>query len=157
MKKKIKLRDMTVEQWYNNKALLCKLFGNRYCDDFIFQGIESYTASYDKNSGFNNNDFYNNRFLDLEIEIDIPDILNKEEKEYLSNIIRPFRSRIVRIRKCVIKFGAKKDETFYYLQIIMKSRTKILCNKLIDLPLPDNKKYRGMKFYKQYTLEELGL
>lgn len=153
MKKKIKLRDMTVEQWYNNKALLCKLFGNRYCDDFIFQGIEGYTASYDKNSGFNNMDFYNNRFFDLEIEIDIPNILNKEEKEYLSAFIKSFRDKVISISRKIytITRSGFIYQTTYFIDIQV-DKEFVICGFQIQ-----NNMYENMELDKEYTLEELGL
>lgn len=153
MKKKIKLRDMTVEQWYNNKALLCKLFGNRYCDNFIFQGIESYTASYDKNSGFNNKDFYTNKFLDLEIEIDIPNILNKEEKEYLSAFIKSFRDKVISISKKIytITGSGLIYQTTYFIDIQV-DKEFVICGFQIQ-----NNMYEHMELDKEYTLEELGL
>lgn len=153
MKKKIKLRDITVEQWYNNKALLCKLFGNRYCDNFIFQGLESYTASYDKNSGFNNNDFYNNRFLDLEIEIDIPNILNKEEKKYLSTFIKSFRDKVISISRKIytITRSGLIYQTTYFIDIQV-DKEFVICGFQIQ-----NNMYENMELDKQYTLAELGL
>ena len=152
MKKKIKLRDLTEEQYENYREGHCD---GLYCDDCIFRNM--YCVGSDKACWIHHKDLYSDKFLDQEIEIEVHDILTKEEKEYLSNIIRPFRSRVICIMKCMIKFETKKDETYYYIQIRLKSRTKILCNKFINVPLPDNKKYKGMKFYKQYTLEELGL
>lgn len=153
MKKKIKLRDMTVEQWYNNKDLLCKLFGNRYCDDFIFQSIGGCAASYNKNSGFNNKDFYNNKFLDLEIEIDIPNILNKEEKEYLSAFIKSFRDKVIFISRKIytITGSGLIYQTTYFIDIQV-DKEFVICGFQIQ-----NNMYEHMELDKEYTLKELGL
>jgi hypothetical protein len=95
-------------------------------------------------------------FLNKEIEINVP-VLNEEEKEYLSNIIKPFRSRVISIRKRMIKFGNKEDETFYYIHIKTRSKTGILLEEDVNLPCFNNKMYKGMEITKDYTLEELGL
>lgn len=153
MKKKIKLRDMTVEQWYNNKALLCELFGNGYCNDFIFQSIGGCEASYNKKLWFNNKDFYSNRFLDLEIEIDIPNILNTEEKEYLSAFIKSFRDKVISISRKIytITGSCLNYQTTYFIDIEV-DKEFVICGFQIQ-----NNMYEHMELDKKYTLEELGL
>lgn len=74
MKRKIKLRDMTKEQWnnYQNKCVAnCRkcVFGTVNCQD-----------SKQKDSWFNNKDMFSNKFLDQEVEIEVPDILDEVEK-----------------------------------------------------------------------------
>lgn len=71
------------------------------------------------------------------------EILDEEEKEYLSAVIRPFKDRI---------------------EFISKSRMfdDYICIGLNDeaISLPYFKKgtmYKGMELYKKYTLKELGL
>lgn len=78
-------------------------------------------------------------------------ILNDDEKEYLGNIIKPFRDRVISIRKiedpgeeCLIIYVEHfKDksigETFMLPSFEMKTM------------------YKGMELGKRYTLEELGL
>lgn len=74
-------------------------------------------------------------------------ILDKEEKEYLSAVIRPFRNRVDHI----VKFSsANKKE---YITIYLTSEDD-------SLPLPffeKNTMYKGMELRKKYTLEELEL
>ena len=72
-------------------------------------------------------------------------ILDDKEKEYLSNVIRPFRDKI----EYIIKYETCKGE---YICIRLKNDEPIL--------LPDfkeNTMYKNMKVDKEYTLEELGL
>lgn len=72
-------------------------------------------------------------------------ILDEKEKEYLGNVIRPFRDRII----CIVK---KDDFSDYYITILVKYDDPIY--------LPTFKKdtmYKNMKVDKEYTLEELGL
>lgn len=71
-------------------------------------------------------------------------ILNEKEKEYLSNVIKPFRDTVKRIVK-VYDFGKE------FISIDLERGE-------IQLPYfePDTM-YKGMEIYKDYTLEELGL
>ena len=80
-------------------------------------------------------------------------ILDKEEKEYLSAMIKPFRNRITYIMKT---YENDKSE---FLEIRSKHYD---ANKMGDelIMLPSFKKgtmYKCMRTDKEYTLEELGL
>lgn len=78
---------------------------------------------------------------------EVKDILTAKEKEYLSNIIKPFRGRVTNIEKC--DSGIRHVE---YLAIYIKDDAPI--------NLPDFKKnrlYQNMETHVGYTLEELGL
>lgn len=82
---------------------------------------------------------------DLEEE---KEILDAEEKEYLSNIIKPFRDRVTKIEK----FEDNRDRQKEYITIYIKNDYAII--------LPNFKKntmYQNIEFDKMYTLEELGL
>ena len=73
-------------------------------------------------------------------------ILDEKEKEYLGNVIRPFRDKIILISK-------RENERGQYIIINILARGE-------DIYLPYFKKntmYKNMKIYKDYTLEELGL
>ena len=144
MKKKIKLRDMTVEQWddYRNecrgdcdKCVFC--FGNCFYSDR-------------KKSWINHKEMYSDKFLDQEVEIEVLDILTKEEKEYLANVIKPFRDRVCYIKKveCINK---------YFISIKINSKFLNCEEEYIALPFFQNEMYKGMKSDKDYTLEDLGL
>ena len=76
-------------------------------------------------------------------------ILDKEEKEYLSAVIRPFRNKVKHIVKWQHYDSASTDETF--IGILLNKET-------ISLPyFESNTMYKGMEINKKYTLEELGL
>ena len=80
-------------------------------------------------------------------------ILDKEEKEYLSAMIKPFRNRIIYIMKTY------EDDQSEFLEIRSKHYD---ANKIGDelIMLPSFKKgtmYKCMRTDKEYTLEELGL
>lgn len=76
------------------------------------------------------------------------EILDAEEKEYLSNIIKPFRDRVTKIEK----FENSRDRQKEYITIYIKND--------FSINLPNFKKntiYKNMEINKAYTLEELGL
>ena len=76
------------------------------------------------------------------------EILDKVEKNYLTNVIKPFRKRVKFIRKIEsLTFSPEKE----LLQIQLNDD---------DIALPyfeKNTMYKGMKLDKRYTLEELGI
>lgn len=73
------------------------------------------------------------------------EILDDVEKEYLKNVIKPFRSRV----KCISK--ETTCTCSYYILIN-------LGDDYITLPIFSNKTmYKGMEANKKYTLKELGL
>lgn len=81
--------------------------------------------------------------------------LNKVEKEYLENVIRPFRDTVECIAKNVnysYKCSLRKEEKSECIAISIKDT--------YDVCLPPFKlgsMYKGMKADKAYTLKELGL
>lgn len=148
MKKKIKLIDMTQEQ-YTKLISSEKQKGNycykNSCDDCPFSNVVC---------GYHNNDcwvahkdLYSDKFLGQEVEIDVPEILTKEEHDYLSAVIKPWGATIISISKCKTKFA---NEEFIYIQVYN--------NPSILFPrFGLGTMYKGMEIDKHYTLEELGL
>lgn len=77
-------------------------------------------------------------------------ILTKEEKEYISNIIKPFKNRVCYIIKCDISLFSYKGE---YIQICVTPY-----NHYINLPaFTRGSMYNNMKSWYKYSLKELGL
>lgn len=75
------------------------------------------------------------------------DTLTAKEREYLSNIIKPFRSRVTDIEKC-----NSFVRTIEYISIHIEDETPI------NLPeFEKNTLYKNMETHVHYTLEELGL
>lgn len=73
-------------------------------------------------------------------------ILDKEEKEYLENVIRPFRNKVEHIAKI------KANSTEEFIDF------RLADNDYACLPVfKKDKMYKGMEVYKRYTLKELGL
>lgn len=77
-------------------------------------------------------------------------ILDDEEKKYLKAVIRPF----------MVVFVRKDYHTGNYEQIIIRVKSIAAGSDIADIPLPffkGGEMYKGMKMYKEYTPEELGL
>lgn len=154
MKKKIKLRDLTPEQWDKNKYSLCNSLSNAYCENCIFQWTGGCLDSIYKNSWINHKDCYSDKVLDQEVEIEVPDILTKEEKEYLRAVISPFRYKVLFIKK-LIYFGCYHKG--YFINIKVDNKFDIFGIQNVQLPYFQDDMYEKMEIDKEYTLEDLGL
>lgn len=152
MKKKIKLRDMTPEQYQDYLNNRCA--GGDNCSNCVLAMVNCQDPECNC-SWINNKDFYSKKFLDQEVEIEMPDILTKEEKEYLSAVIRPFKDKVFSIKK-LICFGSNSYKT-YFINIQVNNEFAILGFQTIELPYFQDNMYEKMEIDKQYTLEELGL
>lgn len=149
MKRKIKLRDLSKEQWddYVNK---CR---NRNCSDCIFWFGNCFYSNR-KMSWINHKDLYSDKLLDQEVEIEVPDnILNKEEKEYLSAFIKSFKDKVISISKKIytITGSCFNYQTTYFIDIQV-DKEFVICGFQTQ-----NNMYEHMELDKKYTLEELGL
>lgn len=146
MKRKIKLRDMTKEQWDSYKRNVCMWL----CTGCPIKVVKCFSSN-NEYSWFNNKDMYSDKFLDQEIEIEMPDILDEKEKEYLANVIKPFRDSVSYIKKvgCV--------NNIYFISIKINSKVLDSGEEYHSLPFFQNKMYQGMEIDKEYTLEELDL
>ena len=71
-------------------------------------------------------------------------ILTKEEKDYLSEVIKPFRDKIVYIQKIALSASDS-------IQLVTE---KGFAAKLFS---EKDTKYKNMELDREYTLEELGL
>lgn len=84
------------------------------------------------------------------------DILDKEEKEYLSAVIKPFRDKVTDITK--VEDNVASFYSLYSLRICVHLG---FIDKYYELYLPPFEKkssmYKNMEVDKEYTLKELGL
>ena len=79
------------------------------------------------------------------------EILTKEEKDYLSAVIKPFRNRIIYIRK-------DRLSTEEIIEICLEHYMNRKYSNEIVLPnFERGTMYKGMKIGKKYTVDELGL
>ena len=109
-------------------------------DDFDYTKIGQSNTCYVVRYSNNKMDWFTVHDLEL-----VKEILDKKEKEYLRNVIKPFKHKVIFIQKDgsrfwdFIKIGIKND---------------------IDINLPFFERgtmYKGMESEKKYTLSELGL
>ena len=92
-------------------------------------------------------------------------ILTKEEKEYLNNFIKPFKSRVKYIKRHYWPYHIDEEfPTKYPGEEYLTLTVGILGQEELGLAyetrLPNyeiGKHYQGMEKYRKYTLEELGL
>lgn len=80
-------------------------------------------------------------------------ILNEEEKEYLNNVIKPFKNKVSYIAKSKLLVGSPKD---VFIQICVKSY--ISMHEYISLPsFSIDSMYNNMQVGYKYSLKELDL
>lgn len=75
-------------------------------------------------------------------------ILTEKEKEYLSNVIKPFRDKVSLISK-----RSNDNGQFISIEIEEKPHN----NNMFFPYFEEGSMYKGMEINKHYTLEELGL
>ena len=139
MKKTIKLRDLTKEQYkrwgydncYNHSCEKCP---------FRFVACRSAIAPW-----YDNKDKFTANFLDQTVEIEVPDLLTEEEKKLLKQLIKLSAHRIT---------GIEFDE----------EENDICVGFMVAGLLEDNKKFdfkkglfKGVEMGKLYSLSYLGL
>ena len=159
MKRKIKLRDMTKEQWDKNRDSLCKFKTMQSCDECIFKWVNCLKSSY-KQLWIYHKDLYSDKFLNQEVEIDIPNILTKEEKEYLANVIKPFKDKVICIKKQLVNIISIGSVCRPSYCINIQVKDEFFANGFQNIELArfeENTMYQGMEIDKKYTLKDLGL
>lgn len=150
MKIKKKLKDITFEEYIKWKLEVCDPHDK--CNTCPLNSVNCSTS---EKSWINNKNLFSNEFLNQELEINTLDILDRKEKEYLRNVIKPFKDRVKSI--------AKQNDTDSYEYISIG--VSYLINKrngcdtdYIWLPsFESGTMYKNMEVEKKYTLEELGL
>ena len=148
MKQKIKLRDLTEEQYwkYNKKGCYTT------CDKCMFRLVNC--TNHDENCWIHHKDLYSDKFLDQEIEIEVEPIFTDKEREYLHNWLKPFKDRIEEIK--LVKVGTDENDTIAYLRIIIKSIFSLAQLESIYLPyFKFGTMYKGLELGKAYRDDEL--
>lgn len=150
MKINKKLKYLTPEEFYNWEKENCD---RTECNVCPFKSVNC--NLYDKDSWINHKELYSDKFLNQELNVNTPDILDKQEKEYLQNVIKPFRNRV--------KYITKETEINAYEFITMDVINPLNASfyfgtEYINLPyFKQGTMYKNMEVGKKYTLKELGL
>ena len=142
---KKKIRDITKEEFEIWKNYNCKTY-DLHCTGCPFRASECGFVGL-RFPWYENKEMFSDKFLDQEINITVPDILDDVEKRYLSAVIRPFRKRVDSIMKISDPLGYEKEYIFIKLD-----------EDSFSLPyFKTGTMYQGMELERAYTLEELGL
>ena len=145
MKIKKKIRDITAEEFEIWKNYNCKTY-DLHCTGCPFRASECGFVGL-RFPWYENKEMFSDKFLDQEINITVPDILDDVEKRYLSAVIRPFRKRVDYIMKISDPLGYEKEYIFIKFD-----------EDSFSLPyFKTGTMYQGMELERAYTLEELGL
>ena len=142
----------------NKMEALAKLLGVELEQEFRLSNRDNYKYKLTRNGiwcCFKDNDYWVSAGLPGIVfsgaaEI-YKSILTKEEKEYLSAVIKPFRDRIIYIKKREVN----QDE---YIRVFLNYYAGEGEDEVILLPsFKKGTMYKGMKIEEEYTLEELEL
>lgn len=156
MKIKKKLRDITAKEYAKWKAKVC--MHPIKCNTCLFNSANCSTS---EKSWVNNKNIYSDEFLSQEIEVGVKDILTDEEREYLENVLKPFKDDVRYIVKQNRPTGPDySDSEYEYITIIINNTTNIAWFGQEYLVFPLFKKgtmYKNMEVDMPYTLDELGL
>ena len=138
--KVIDLLNLVYEKKAPNKILY------KYCEYYFDKENNDYKTV----DGLNLFEYlfkYERLALFLEVEI-LEDILDKKEKEFLENLVRPFKKEIISIVKTRVYHGECEC-----IEINFNDEMDSFC-----LPyFSPNAMYKNMELDKEYTIEELGL
>ena len=151
MKIKKKLKYLTPEEFYNWEKENCD---HTECNACPFKSANC--NLYDENSWVNHKELFSNEFLNQELEINTLDILDEKEKQYLQNVIKPFRDRV----KSIAKQNYTNGYDYISISVSYPINDCFDCFGTDSLFLPVFKSgtmYNNMKVGRKYTLEELGL
>ena len=144
MKKKIKLRDMTEEQYVDWRTKNCRII--KKCSDCPFSCCR---CSNGERIWVGHKEMFSDKFLDQEVEIEVPDILTPEEKEYLKAVIAPFRQEA----KNLIKISDIKPNG-YWVEVTNDIKGYRFCACVHS---NQSLRFEGLEEGHFYTLEDLGL
>ena len=151
MKKTIKLRDLTEEQYKQWASDHCVNF-DEDCVDKVQCGHCPFNWIACQILGENSHDLwtvhkdlYSDKFLDQTIEIEVPDLLTEEEKGILKQLIKSSAFEVKAIEFVIssdfvcVEFinnrGSEQNDCFHFQKSLFK----------------------GIEQTKQYTFEDLGL
>ncbi len=142
MKKKI--RDLTkeeLERYLNSYNYVSSYKDNEKSVESIFMLKDRYLYS---------KPILSDEFLNTEIDIPDKHILDKEEHDYLRAVCKPFKVKFITLNQW--------GENIYYLKIVVEDKITSTKRGVVELPyFTKGAMYKGMKWGKEYSVEELEL
>lgn len=95
------------------------------------------------------------KILNKEFKIKDEILLNDKETEYLKNVIKPFRNRVIYIQK---EECYHTNSNFQYITIVVAPLNEDFSSDIVRLPkFKAGTQYKFLKLDIQYKLEDLGL
>lgn len=141
---KKKIRDITKEEFEIWKNYNCKTY-DLHCTGCPFRASECGFVGL-RFPWYESKEMFSDKFLNQEINITVPDILDDVEKRYLSAVIEPFKKRVDYIMK---SSNSCCDKEYIFIR---------LDDDFLSLPFfKAGTMYQGMELERAYTLEELRL
>lgn len=141
---KKKIRDITEEEFEIWKNYNCKTY-DLHCTGCPFRASECGFVGL-RFPWYESKEMFSDKFLNQEINITVPDILDDVEKRYLSAVIEPFKKRVDYIMK---SSNSCCDKEYIFIR---------LDDDFLSLPFfKAGTMYQGMELERAYTLEELRL
>ena len=139
----------------NKMKKLAELLGVEINKPFNIKGYPFSPCILTKNGMINDDGFIaNNRLFELligKLEIEKP-ILNDSEKDYLENVLRPFKDRIMYIEKKAMDFN------YEYIAFKVFYEDSEISVSWFPLPCFDRgTMYKNMELNEHYMLDELML
>lgn len=123
---------------------------NVHCDKQVCKFTEHGLLSYSKeNQNWMRTYGLLEKLLTGWTEIIKKPILDEVEKEYLSNVIEPFRGKV----KYIVKRNENKSEYYEDIRVVFEGSYRTLFFPYFE----KGTMYKGMELDKEYTLEDLGL
>src|SRR5574344_1119709 len=134
MKKKI--RDLTSEEYREWKLKNCS-----DCLNCLFNYVNC-------KMWVNHKYMYSNKFLDQEVDIPSPHILDKQEHDYLRDVCKPYD---------VYKIAKLDCTSYYQITIFYNNPNDTYSTFYLPGFNKESSMYKGMKPDEHYTIEELEL
>lgn len=150
---KKKLRDVNSEEFKGWKQKNCIGSHIAKCSKCVFKG---YNCDYfSEGVWVNNKSLCSKKFLNQKIEVG--GILTKDEEEYLRAVIKPFRGRILNIRKEETESANGGMNEFIEVYVKPEFETGLRVESFCLPRFVANAMFKEMKLSKKYLPEKLGL
>lgn len=143
MKRKIKLRDMTWDE--------CCAIGKE-CEK-EGRALSYHGVTFSPEEAYRLKILLPKEMMDEEVEIEVPDILTPEERDYLKKVLAPYYLFLPNIRIQKWNSGQPNEA----IEAVQKNDTGRCGVLLLSLMVTSAMPFKGITQDDSFTLEELGL